>query len=211
MHESEQHAEGIVTAGHTADAMLEVYKSVLSDHEGLYVSSPITSGRRYMRWLEEVGKKAHHIDFMDEETKQSHIAEVVLPNSHHAGTVVKKVRKETGRVVINPTAIPSIGGWKQEDWRTFWRRVIELHVSTTLFVDDWQYSNGCVYEFWVAHSKGLPTMDEEMQPLDLEQGIGLVLAAIADMRRHGVPTAFIEQIARDLEALPATRGGLDAK
>ena len=211
MREAATSVEDVITADHTANAMLEVYKSVLSTDRAVYVSAPITSGKRYMRWLEKVGKKAHDIDFMDEETRRSHALKVVLPNSRHAGKVVQRIREASGSIVINPTAVPSIERWKQEDWRLFWRRVIERYAAEALFVDDWQYSNGCAYEFWVAHSIGLPTKDEEMRTLSLEQGIESVLAATIDMKRHGVPTDFIEKVARDMEALPATYGGSDGR
>ena len=187
--------------------MLEVYKSVLGGEKALYVSLPITSGRRFIEWLELTGKCAADVDNLDKRGKESHNTQVVIPNSVHAKQVIQRIRETTRQIVIDPSAIPPITGWKQEDWRFFWGQVIERYAAAALFVDDWQYSNGCVYEFWIAHKQGIPTMDEQKRSLQLEQGVGLITESSAEMRRHGASTDFVEQVLRDLEQIsPMLRG-----
>lgn len=191
--------------------MLDVYKTILNSDEALYCSSPVTSGRRYIEWLKRIGKEVADIDGLTESDRKSHFTKVVEPNCVHARRIVQRLRKQTGRVVIDPTAMPSLPNWTQQDWRFYWRQVLERYATTALFVDDWQYSNGCVYEFWVAQTKGIRTIDEEMRPLDLLKGKELITDAVVELKRYDASTPFIEQVLRDLESLSPMPAKPDVK
>ena len=188
--------------------MLDVYASVLDGGAAAYCSTPITSGRRFIAWLEGIGKSFADVDAAGSAYHEQHLKEVIEPNRLHAQRVIRKLREASGRVIIDPTAVPYIEGWTQVDWRTFWRRVIERYAHTAYFVDDWCYSNGCAYEFWVAHRKGIPTLDEHQQPLSREQGISLICKAADEMDQLGASTTFLREVQRDLERLPAQRGAI---
>jgi len=191
--------------------MLEIYRTVLGGGGALYCSSPVTSGRRFIDWLQRAGKNVTDIDGLDEKDKKSHFEEVVQPNCVHANEIIQRLRERTAQIIIDPTAMPHFPGWTQQDWRFFWCHVIERYASAALFVDDWQYSNGCVYEFWVAHKKRIPTMDERMRPLSAEEGVSLISDASAEMKRHGAPTVFMEEVLRDLDGFLPMLGGSNAK
>lgn len=181
--------------------MVEVYKSVLGTDEVLYCSSPVTSGKRYIDWLESIGKKFADIDSADETHRILHHQEVIEPNRQHAQVIIQNLRYKTGKIVVDPTALPHIPGWTQQDWRLFWQQVIECYITTAFFVNDWQYSNGCVYEFWVAQKKGIPTFSETQQPLNLKAGINLINEAIITLQQRQGNTKFIEKVFQDLENL----------
>lgn len=181
--------------------MVEVYKSVLGTDEVFYCSSPVTSGKRYIDWLESIGKKFADIDSADETYRTLHHQEVIKPNRQHAQVIIQNLRNKTGRIVIDPTAIPHIPGWTQQDWRFFWQQVIECYITTAFFINDWQYSNGCVYEFWVAQKKGIPIFSETQQPLHLRTGINLINEAISRLQKREGNTEFIEKVLEHLENL----------
>jgi hypothetical protein len=82
--------------------------------------------------------------------------------------------------VIDPTALPDLDGWTQEDYYLLWGRVIERYASTVVFLDDWQYSNGCVYEFLVAQRCNARSVDERLNLLTLPDGLDLIQKAIAN-------------------------------
>lgn len=127
--------------------MLKVYKTILSSDNCFYCSSPITSGQRYINWLEKIGKNFSDIDKADESYRDSHFKEVIEPNRKHARQIVHRIRKQTGSIVIDPTVIPAIEDWSQQNWHSFWEHVIYEYVTVAVFIDGWQYSNGCVHEF----------------------------------------------------------------
>jgi hypothetical protein len=186
------------------DMMLEVYKSVFDDTDVFYCSAPITSGKRYIDWLERIGKCFVNIDGAHKDYHESHLREVIEPNRMHAHQIIQELRKQTGKVVVNPTALPSFPGWTQRDWHSFWGNVIDRYVTTAFFINDWQYSNGCVYEFWVAQRKGIPTFDESKYSLSVEAGIDLITEAITVIQQRGQSTDFIKMILDRLKELSAT-------
>ncbi len=185
----------------TINAMLEVYKSVLNQNGVLYCSAPVTSGKRYLDWLECIGKNFIDIDRADKNYHDSHFREVIEPNRKHAQRFIFQLREETEQIVIDPTALSPIPEWKQQDWRSFWRQVIEKYVSTVFLVDDWQYSNGCVYEFWIAQKNEIPTLNEDRQTLNLATGINMIAETIVKVKQKGGNTTFIEEILNNLKSL----------
>ncbi|MGK7950420.1 MAG: hypothetical protein AB4368_16950 [Xenococcaceae cyanobacterium] len=185
----------------TIKAMLEVYKSVINKNGVLYCSAPITSGKRYIDWLESIGKNFVDIDRADKTYHDSHFEEVIEPNRKHAQHFIWQLRKQTEKIVIDPTALPPIPEWKQQDWHLFWRQVIERYVSTVFLVDDWQYSNGCVHEFWIAQKNGIPTLNENQQTLNLATGIDMIAETIVKVQQRGGNTTFVEEILNNLKSL----------
>ncbi len=181
--------------------MLEVYESVVDGTDIFYCSAPVTSGKRYINWLEQIGKSFADIDSADKDYQESHFREVIEPNRLHAQQIIQRLREQTGCIVVNPTALPPLPDWTQRDWYSFWGKVIERYVTTAFFINDWQYSKGCVYEFWVAQREGIPTFDEGKCPLSLEAGINMVAEAIAIMQQQGQSIAFIETILDKLKEL----------
>ena len=185
----------------TISAMLEVYKSVLNQNSVLYCSAPVTSGKRYIDWLERIKKNFVDIDRADKTYHDSHFEEVIEPNRKHAHHFISRLREETEQIVIDPTALPPIPEWKQQDWRSFWKQVIERYVATVFLIDDWQYSNGCVYEFWVAQKNGIPTLNQDRQILNLATGIDMIGETIVKVKQKGVNTIFVEEVLKNLKSL----------
>ncbi len=185
----------------TINAMLEVYKSILNQNGVLYCSAPVTSGKRYLDWLERIGKNFADIDRADKIFHDSHFQEVIEPNRQHAQRFIWQLREETEQIVIDPTALPPIAEWKQQDWRSFWRQVIERYVNTVFLINDWQYSHGCVYEFWIAQKKGIPTLNEDKYSLNLTAGIEMIAEAIVKVKQRGGNTNFFAEILNNLESL----------
>lgn len=187
------------------DMMLEVYKSVLYGSNVSYCSAPITSGKRYLAWLDSVGKCFVDIDGVDKDYQYLHFQKVIEPNRLHAQQFIQKLRDQKDYIVIDPSALSALPSWTQRDWRSFWGKVIERYVNTAFFINDWQYSNGCVYEFWIAQRKGIPVLDESQCALTLEVGISMVAETIVLMQKRGQLTPFIEIILGRLKELSLNR------
>jgi hypothetical protein len=175
-----------------------VLTSIIEGRGAVYVSAPITSGRRLVEWGKE-----YHFDKADPEHQDEFQREVVGPNREHARQIVRQLRREFPGVLIDPTAMEDIEGWTQDDYRYLWGRIIAHSVKTVVYIDGWQYSNGCAYEFLVAWRCPVETLNEELQPLSLEEGLQLIRAAIAELQEAGQKTAFLERVAEELESLKA--------
>lgn len=184
------------------DSLLNVLGSVIVDHSGVYVSTPITSGRRFADWS---NGRDLDVDLSHPETYQEFRREVLEPNSRHARKIINKLRNLFPKALMDPTALKDIDGWVQDDYRVLWAKVIEQYAGTVVFLDGWQYSNGCAYEFLVGN--GMPhrpsILKETLEPLTLEEGIRLIKAAVIDLNRSRLATDFLQQVLNQLNKLHA--------
>ena len=78
--------------------------------------------------------------------------------------------------------------------------IIEKYVSAVIFAEGWQYSNGCVYEFFTAQKNRIPTLDEQQSNLTLNKGIRLIDSAIRSIKSQcrKAPTEFLENVKQEL-------------
>jgi hypothetical protein len=179
------------------DALLNVLGSVIVGRSAVYVSTPITSGRRFARWS---SNRDIEFDLSHPETYLEFKREVLEPNSEHARGIIKNLRNLFAKALIDPTALRDIEGWVQDDYRVLWARVIEQYAESVVFLDGWQYSSGCTYEFLVAHrmTPSPSILQERLQPLTLEEGIRLMKQAIVELQNSKLPTDFLQQVLNEL-------------
>lgn len=180
--------------------LLNVLTSVIENHTGVYVSTPITSGQRFADWS---SSRAMEFDLSHPETYREFLREVLEPNSEHARTVIKELRTRFNKPLIDPTALKDIEGWIQDDYRYFWAKVIEQYAGTVVFLNGWQYSNGCAYEFLIANqvSPRPLILKETLESLTLDEGTRLVKAAVIEFRNSRSPVDFLEQLSNELTRL----------
>ena len=186
------------------ELLLSTYASILDGKRALYCSMPITSGRRFLDWLAKHRITAADVDSTKQALREDHRQSVIIPNREHAQQVVHAIRTRNNEVVIDPSALPHIPNWTQHVWRSFWEHVIERFAQAVYFVDDWAYSNGCAYEFYVAHRLGLPVYDEHSNLLDLTTGKEKIVAAAADFEKRNHPADFHVEILELIDTLSVT-------
>src|SRR5436853_6757845 len=100
------------------EKILEVMRGVVPAHSAIYVSAPITSGRRLTDWYVRSNGSLPNRSHPDYATQ--HIREVIEPNRAHAAAIVHDVRTRfPNRIIIDPTAVADLDGWTKDDNRTF--------------------------------------------------------------------------------------------
>jgi hypothetical protein len=188
--------------GREIDSLVNIVGSVVVDRSAVYVSAPITSGRRFADWSS--GRDVA-VDLSHPQTYQEFQREVLAPNNEHARTIIKKLRSTFPQVLIDPTALKDIEGWSQDDYRVLWAKVIEEYARTVVFLDGWQYSNGCAYEFLIANRlHPQPSiLSETLAPVTLEAGTRLVKSAILELQDSKFPTEFLQRVLGELGKLHA--------
>lgn len=67
--------------------------------------------------------------------------------------------------------------------------MIERHARRVIFLDGWEYSNGCSLEFEIAQGLGLDCVDETLKPLSPDRGLGLIEIAIEQLFSLGINAA----------------------
>jgi len=183
--------------GAQIEAFAELLHGVLPKRIAIYVSAPITSGRRFVDWYTRHRQTTGSL----EEYQREHSREVVAPNRNAASALVKKLRATHSEPVIDPTAVADIEGWTQGDYRVAWARIIDEFASTVVFANGWEFSSGCSYEFLVATKAGVETRDELSRPIKLETGLSLLQRAIGEMSSRGLPAEFLRGILEELRSL----------
>jgi hypothetical protein len=76
-------------------------------------------------------------------------------------------------------------GWSQPEYLYFWETLLRTRVKSGWFNLNWQYSNGCTFEFAVALDADLSTFDHTGQILTGSAGIALIRAAVEQLERQG--------------------------
>jgi len=176
-------------AGHPHEIaqLSEAFACTVSGRTAWYVSSPLTSGERSLEWrrrYSEHGAKA------TAQLSESFRRDVLALNRGDAARFVEGLRARTTQVVINPSALADIPHWTQSDYRVLWASVIERYVSTVVFRDGWQHSNGCAWELLTAYVADRRLLREDLSPLGIAEAQTLVETAISAVGERQA-TAFL--------------------
>lgn len=178
------------------ETLLIFLKGIIPDQKAIYVTSPITSGRRYIEWI-----KLHPENrvFSGDNQNPEFVTNVIEVNRKHAKSVIQKIRTLfPNKVVIDPTAVPDISGWNQGDYRYAWGKIIEQYTETLVLSNDWQFSCGSIYEFLIGKRLNIKVLDENQQKMSLDRGLQLITEATDLMQFYNLSTAFHEAIYLEL-------------
>jgi hypothetical protein len=145
-----------------------------------YVSTPITTGRRYYDWLATAKVPSRDTPAF----RAKHARDVIAVNQESAHTLVLRVRHQLARVVVDPTAL-NVPVWTQNDYHAFWTRLITDYVGTVVFNDGWEYSTGCTIEYAAALRASATRLDAELSDLSPTVAIMKSDDAIARLRGEG--------------------------
>src|SRR4051794_38020343 len=97
-----------VTSSHTKrvelqqEVLLQAWSCTLRPKSTLYVSGPMTTGRRFVDWYKGFGKS---IDRTSRNYSSEHKKRVLLPNCRDIKLVADRLRGSQARPVVEPTGI----------------------------------------------------------------------------------------------------------
>jgi hypothetical protein len=176
---------------------------VLNREKAIYASAELTTGRRLYNALREFHVKSS-TDLKQLKGKEWYTANIWDANVKSAQDFAAGVREKLGgkTSVITPAPF-SAPGWTQPEYLAFWEQLLRTRISSSWFKSDWQYSNGCTFEFAVSINAGLPTFDHQGNPLSLRQGTELIEAAIRDLDSASLDTAKLYENLSRLQPVPA--------
>jgi hypothetical protein len=179
------------------DMAFSALDCILNREKAIYASAELTTGRRLYNAFREF-----HVTTADElkklKGKDWYSANIWDANVKSAGDFAAHVREKVGgkTLVITPGPF-SAPGWTQPEYLAFWEQLLRTRIGATWFKADWQYSNGCTFEFAVSADAGLPTFDHQGNPLSVREAADLIDAAIRDLDSSGIDTTKLnENLAR---------------
>lgn len=142
-----------------------------------YVSTPITTGKRYYDWLQAYRPHA------DSDFDRDHAGAVIAVNQESARALVERSRRQLDKVVIDPTPLEA-PHWTQLQFHAFWTRLITDYAGTVVFNKGWEYSTGCCYEFAAAVNVHAKLLDDTLSPLAAKDALTLTKRAIERLRKQ---------------------------
>lgn len=167
---------------------LNVFDCVLSPSSAVYLSTPVTTGDRFYRWVKDGGDSC----------KPSR--KVIKDNTVFADSMALQLRETTKKCVINPAAFYQ-ESWTQEMYLSFWVDVIKRFASEVWLNAGWEFSNGCTYEYCAAIEAGIPCYAIDGQEMGLVQAIELISVAIEKMSLVNMDTSSIESTLKTLRKM----------
>src|SRR4030042_1737384 len=177
------------------ELILTGVKIAVNGRNVVYISLPITTGKRFWDWHADF---EGNFEISDCAYVRKHQKHVVAPNRENVQRIMKVIEKKVGRDIISPTLLEDLPGWTQDDYRALWARVLKECVNMVVFAEGWEYSNGCAYEFLIATQVGIRTVDEHLRPLRLDQGIRKITKAIQEMQRCDNHAKFLKSVRKRL-------------
>jgi len=182
-------------SSHEAESIAYLLKSITGGLQTIYIAVPMTTGQNFLQWYTNEGAA---LDCSTEEYKKQHYEKVIFPNCEAAKKRIAAIRNAySNAIIIDPTSF-SISEWTQEEYHYFWGKIVECCVNKVVLLDGWQYSIGCSYEFLTAVQNGIETISENGSPLSRGLGVNLILHAMTELKRHALPTVYLERVIREL-------------
>jgi hypothetical protein len=175
---------------------------VLNGEPAIYCSSELTSGLTVFEALGQYRVKTV-AELKDKNGKAWFGANIWDVNCRAANEFARSVRKNCGGAVAVITPAPfSAGDWNQMEYLAFWEELVRTRIKSAWFNRNWEYSNGCTFEFAVAQDAGIPTFNFEGSDLKREAGLAAIQAAIERLKTDGWDTAKLQE---NLERLTQAR------
>jgi hypothetical protein len=125
---------------------------VLNREKAIYASAELTTGRRLYDAMREFNVKTA-ADLKQLKGKDWYTANIWDANVKAAQDFAAHVREKLGGKTLVITPAPfSAPGWTQPEYLAFWEQLLRTRISSSWFKADWQYSNGCTFEFAVSRT-----------------------------------------------------------
>jgi hypothetical protein len=180
--------------------VMSAFDCVLPDDAGIYCSSDITTGKGfYFDFLGRYGVKSEEElgQMLGTEALKNVKNQLVQANVARGIAFSEKLRE---RGLINVVAPgPFVAkGFDQQHYLYLWEWFIIKKIYQVWFNEDWQYSNGCTFEYAVATAKGIPRHDHEGETLPLDRAIFMIECAQTELKERGF---VVNKLKHNLELL----------
>jgi hypothetical protein len=173
---------------------MTAFDCMLPDDAGIYCSSEITTGKRFYELLEKHGVKSKDnlkAKLGDEEFKRVD-REFVKENVKRGVAFAEKLRERGLINVVTPGPYYA-SDFGQEHYLYLWESFIRKKAYEVCFANEWEYSNGCTFEYAVALNKGIPRLDYQGNHISQADAIEKVTNAVAELKAKGFMVEKLEK------------------
>jgi len=188
------------------DISFSALDCILNGEKAVYASTELTTGIRLYNAMREAGVKTV-AELKEVRGKDWYSANIWDANVKSACEFAVRVRSNLqGKTLVITPAPFSAPGWTQPEYLAFWEQLLRTRIGSAWFNLNWQYSNGCTFEFAVAVDAGVPMFDHAGRALEARYGAQLIDGAIQSLEKDRFDTARLrENLARLQPASARTR------
>jgi len=159
------------------------------EKEYTYISTPHSTGKLMYDYLIKNNlKKLEKGNPVHEIIRE----EILSKNEASSKTLKNNLTKLYGPYVINPTEVGYFGNTPQRKGLALWRKFIRKYVKRMVMNEGWEYSNGCVEEFFLANAEQIELLDHKLQPINVRQSSYDIVGAIKDVKSLELPCEKLE-------------------
>lgn len=185
------------------DISFSALDCVLNGEKAVYASTELTTGLRLYNAMREAGVKTV-ADLKQAKGKDWYSANIWDANVRAACEFAARVRANLlGKMLVITPAPFSAPGWTQPEYLAFWEQLIRTRISASWFNLNWQYSNGCTFEFAVSADAGVSVFDHEGRTIGLRHGVQLIEGAIKDLEKDCFDATKLRENLARLQPIPA--------
>jgi len=171
------------------EPILETFEAAGAHRGVVYLSVPITSGRREFELLAA-------LNCTRSELRTTHrdrwLHEVVRPNEEDARLLAAQVRQVfDGLMVIDPSRV-HIAEWGQDQYDRLWSALIQTYARRIVLAPGWAYSRGARLEVSLALDLMLPVFDPLGEALEEHEIVCQAHNAVSELRKLPVTSTDVE-------------------
>lgn len=156
---------------------LVIYKTIYPQKKFVYMSTPITTGPRFVEWYRRVGKDYTDKSMYDYQFERN----VKRFNEIDAAAKAKNLASIlNGALVVNPGEFKI--NLSQKEFKTFWDKFIAEHADYVVLSEGWALSRGCLYELQSAINNNVRCVDFNLFNLDSDKCIFEIEKAIQTLK-----------------------------
>lgn len=160
------------------DCLIEFCESIIRHNKVTYISTPISTGKLFNEWKE---KNSH---LTGEEYKKKHYKEVILQSKLiSANARLELLKQNSNKIYVNPATVFH-AEWKQNDYLVFWKEFINRFAEEVVALDGWQFSNGCVYENFIAHTQKIPIYDFHHNIITIQDSLEIIKNSLKENKAN---------------------------
>jgi hypothetical protein len=170
---------------------LSLLDCVIFDREAVYASSEFTTGKRFYELCRQ--NKVHSGEELKRRLGDQYAAQLLEPNREAGIAFSRHIRSFGHNLVVtpNPFLAPQ---WSQAEYLGLWEQVIQRKCHQVFFNKDWQFSNGCTFEYLVGLKAGILLFSHNNKPLPVSLAKEMVGDAIVELENDAFDVPRLREI-----------------
>jgi hypothetical protein len=168
--------------------------SSFKEKEAIYISGPITTGKDFLSWYASQGRLITDKD----EYKKRHYNAVILKNIDTILQYAENLKNQSSEKIIEPASF-DVAGWTQHDYLFYWGEVIRKFVKKIVFLDGWNYSNGCIYEYYIGLINGVELVNQNLEIITTQEAISKISKSINEYKEYSIDVEFQKTVLKEIK------------